>query len=265
MRAGLALLLLLALQRLNHAFAVAIHGRETSDPNWLLVQRSPGTSACSLRQVYDFSSRLRTTSSRSRQTPPRGPLDLLPIGISFYTFEAISYIVDVYRGRLQPERSLANFLLFILFFPHLVAGPIVRPGELIPQLSSPRDPRYVDTSRAFFLIGTGLFMKVVIANHLAANIVDEVFGAPNQHSSLEVLVGIYAYAVQIYADFFGYTNIAIGIASARLHSHRTSTRQIATSITDFGAGAHALSRWLRDYCHPRGQPRRQPAHLRNRC
>ena len=136
---------------------------------------------------------------------------LLPVGISFFTFMGISYVVDVYRGDFAPVR-FGTFAAYLSFFPHLVAGPIVRPGELIPQMSSPRDPRYVDTSRAFFLIGTGLFMKVVIANYLAANIVDEVFGAPNQHSSLEVLVGIYAYAVQIYADFFGYTNIAIGVA-----------------------------------------------------
>ena len=122
--------------------------------------------------------------------------------------------------------GLGTFAAYLSFFPHLVAGPIVRPGELIPQLQAPRDPRYVDTSRAFFLIGTGLFMKVVIANHLAANIVDEVFGAPNQHSSLEVLVGIYAYSVQIYADFFGYTNIAIGIALLLGFTfRRTSTRR----------------------------------------
>ena len=128
----------------------------------------------------------------------------------------------------------------------------MRPGELIPQLASPRDPRYVDTSRAFFLIGTGLFMKVVIANHLAANIVDEVFGAPNQHSSLEVLVGIYAYSVQIYADFFGYTNIAIGIALLLgfTFPQNFDAPYSATSITDFWRRWHmTLSRWLRDYLY----------------
>ena len=136
---------------------------------------------------------------------------VLPVGISFFTFMGISYVVDVFRRDFAPS-GLGKFAAYLSFFPHLVAGPIVRPGELIPQLDSPRDPRYVDTSRAFFLIATGLFMKVVIANYLASSIVDDVFGAPNQYSSLEVLVGIYAYAVQIYADFFGYTNIAIGIA-----------------------------------------------------
>ena len=176
---------------------------------------------------------------------------LLPVGISFFTFMAISYVVDVYRGDFEPV-GLGTFAAYLSFFPHLVAGPIVRPGELIPQFQSPRDPRYVDTSRAFFLIGTGLFMKVVIANHLAANIVDEVFGAPNQHSSLEVLVGIYAYSVQIYADFFGYTNIAIGIALLLgfTFPQNFDAPYSATSITDFWRRWHmTLSRWLRDYLY----------------
>jgi D-alanyl-lipoteichoic acid acyltransferase DltB (MBOAT superfamily) len=110
----------------------------------------------------------------------------------------------------------------------------------------------VDTARAFFLIATGLFMKVVIANHLASNIVDQVFGAPDQHSSLEVLVGIYAYAVQIYADFFGYTNIAIGIAlllGFRFPQNFDSP-YAAVSIQDFWRRWHmTLSRWLRDYLY----------------
>ena len=183
------------------------------------------------------------------------PLDtrsiVLPVGISFFTFMGIAYVVDVYRRDFAPV-GLGTFAAYLSFFPHLVAGPIVRPGELIPQLSTPRDPRYVDTSRAFFLIGTGLFMKVVIANHLAANIVDQVFGAPNQHSSLEVLVGIYAYAVQIYSDFFGYTNIAIGIALLLgfAFPQNFDAPYSATSITDFWRRWHmTLSRWLRDYLY----------------
>ncbi len=128
----------------------------------------------------------------------------LPVGISFFTFMAISYVVDTYRGEVEPA-SFSRFAVFQAFFPHLVAGPIVRASELMPQLESPRDPRRVDNSRAFFLIVSGLFLKVVIANHLSTHIVDEVFAAPNRASSLEVLVAIYAYAVQIFADFCGYT------------------------------------------------------------
>jgi alginate O-acetyltransferase complex protein AlgI len=176
---------------------------------------------------------------------------ILPVGISFFTFMAIAYVVDVYRGDFAPV-SFGRFAAYLSFFPHLVAGPIVRPGELIPQFERPRDPRYVDTSRAFFLIATGLFMKVVVANELATGIVDQVFGAPNQHSSLEVLVGVYGYAVQIYADFFGYTNIAIGIALLLgfTFPQNFDSPYTAVSITDFWRRWHmTLSRWLRDYLY----------------
>src|SRR5947209_5320314 len=135
---------------------------------------------------------------------------VLPVGLSFYTFMALSYVIDVYRGDFEPV-SLSRFAVFLSFFPHLVAGPIVRPKELIPQMETPRDPRRVDTSRAFSLILLGLFLKVVIAT-ACAPIVDQVFGAPEAHSALETLVSIYAYSVQIFSDFAGYTFIAIGVA-----------------------------------------------------
>ena len=184
---------------------------------------------------------------------------VLPVGISFYTFMAISYIVDTYRGELVPT-TFEKFAAYLSFFPHLVAGPIVRPGELIPQLDVPRNPRRVDTSRAFYLIATGLFKKVVIANFLAANIVDEVFGAPGQHSSLEILIAIYAYAVQIYADFSGYTDMAIGIALLLGFSfpQNFDSPYAARSLRDFWRRWHmTLSRWLRDYVYiPLGGSRR---------
>ena len=176
---------------------------------------------------------------------------ILPVGISFYTFMAISYVVDTYRGEIVPT-TLEKFAVYLSFFPHLVAGPIVRPGELVPQLDTPRDPRRVDTSRAFYLIATGLFKKVVIANYLAANIVDEVFGAPGQHSSLEILIAIYAYAVQIYADFSGYTDIAIGIALLLgfTFPQNFDSPYAARSLQDFWRRWHmTLSRWLRDYVY----------------
>ena len=175
----------------------------------------------------------------------------LPIGISFYTFMAISYVVDTYRGEVVPA-SFARFAVFQAFFPHLVAGPIVRASELMPQLESPRDPRRVDNSRAFFLIVSGLFLKVVIANHLATHIVDEVFAAPNRYSSLEVLVAIYAYAVQIFADFCGYTNIAIGVALLLgfKFPQNFNSPYTAVSLQDFWRRWHmTLSRWLRDYLY----------------
>jgi D-alanyl-lipoteichoic acid acyltransferase DltB (MBOAT superfamily) len=176
---------------------------------------------------------------------------VLPVGISFYTFMAISYVVDTYRGQLVPA-SFARFAVFQAFFPHLVAGPIVRASELLPQLETPRDPRKVDVSRAFFLIVSGLFLKVVIANHLAAHLVDAVFAAPNRHSSLEVLVGVYGYAVQIFADFCGYTNIAIGVALLLGFEfpQNFNSPYAAVSLQDFWRRWHmTLSRWLRDYLY----------------
>jgi alginate O-acetyltransferase complex protein AlgI len=176
---------------------------------------------------------------------------VLPVGISFYTFMAISYVVDTYRRELVPA-SLARFAVFQAFFPHLVAGPIVRASELLPQLERPRDPRRVDVSRAFVLIVSGLFLKVVIANHLATHIVDDVFAAPNRHSSLEVLVGVYGYAVQIFADFCGYTNIAIGVALLLgfTFPQNFASPYAAVSLQDFWRRWHmTLSRWLRDYLY----------------
>jgi alginate O-acetyltransferase complex protein AlgI len=183
------------------------------------------------------------------------PLELrsvvLPVGISFYTFMAISYVVDAYRGEFEPT-TLEKFAVYLSFFPHLVAGPIVRPSELIPQFDTPRNPRRVDTSRAFYLIATGLFKKVVIANYLASSIVDEVFAAPGQHSSLEILIAVYAYAVQIYADFSGYTDIAIGIALLLgfTFPQNFDSPYAAVSVQDFWRRWHmTLSRWLRDYVY----------------
>jgi alginate O-acetyltransferase complex protein AlgI len=175
----------------------------------------------------------------------------LPVGVSFYTFMAISYVVDTYRGELVPA-SFARFAVFQAFFPHLVAGPIVRAGELLPQLETPRDPRRVDTSRAFFLIVVGLFLKVVVANHLSTHIVDDVFAAPDRHSSLEVLTAVYGYAVQIFADFCGYTNIAIGIALLLGFEfpQNFASPYTAVSLQDFWRRWHmTLSRWLRDYLY----------------
>ena len=175
----------------------------------------------------------------------------LPVGISFYTFMAISYVVDTYRGELEPA-SFPRFAVFLSFFPHLVAGPIVRASELLPQLEKPRDPRRVDTTRAYYLILTGLFLKVVIANHLATHLVDDVFAAPKEHSSLEMLVGIYGYAVQIFADFCGYTNIAIGVALLLGFEfpQNFNAPYAAVSLQDFWRRWHmTLSRWLRDYLY----------------
>ncbi len=176
---------------------------------------------------------------------------ILPVGISFFTFQALSYVIDVYRGELEPGARL-DFAVYLAFFPQLVAGPIVRASEFLPQLRSPRNPRAIDSSRAFYLIFIGLAKKIVIADYLATHLVDEVFGVPGQHSSLEVLTAIYAYAVQIYADFSAYSDIAIGVGLL-LGFHlpdNFNAPYTARSLREFWHRWHmTLSRWLRDYLY----------------
>ena len=175
----------------------------------------------------------------------------LPVGISFFTFMGISYVMDVYRGDTVPAPWL-DFFVYQSFFPHLVAGPIVRARELMPQIQQRRDPRRIDIGRAAYLIWGGLFKKVVLSSFLASAIVDPVFGAPRAHSSLEILVAVYAYAVQIYADFSGYTDIAIGIALLLGFTlpQNFNCPYAATSEQDFWRRWHmTLSRWLRDYLY----------------
>ena len=136
---------------------------------------------------------------------------VLPVGISFFTFQALSYVIDVYRNKI-PTCDLLDFAVYLAFFPQLVAGPIVRAAEFLPQLAQRLNPLDIDLTRAGLLIALGLFKKVVISSYLAAALVDDVFGFPDQFSGLEILLALYGYAIQIYADFSGYTDIAIGVA-----------------------------------------------------
>ena len=176
---------------------------------------------------------------------------LLPVGVSFFTFMAVAYIVDIYRRHLEPS-SWIDVFLYLSFFPHLVAGPIVRPDELIPQLDLRRDPRHVDVTGAAYLIFGGLFKKVVISSYVAAAIVDPVFADPARHSALEVLMAAWGYAVVIYADFSGYTDIAIGIAKLLgfQFPQNFDRPYSARSLQEFWRRWHiTLSRWLRDYLY----------------
>jgi D-alanyl-lipoteichoic acid acyltransferase DltB (MBOAT superfamily) len=176
---------------------------------------------------------------------------ILPVGISFFTFMAISYVVDVYRGHTQVA-SWIDVFLYLSFFPHLVAGPIVRPDELIPQIDVRRDPRHIDVAGASWLILGGLFKKVVVSSYLAANVVDPVFGEPGAHSALDAIVAVMAYAIVIYADFSGYTDIAIGVAKMLgfQFPQNFDRPYSARSLQDFWRRWHiTLSRWLRDYLY----------------
>jgi D-alanyl-lipoteichoic acid acyltransferase DltB (MBOAT superfamily) len=175
----------------------------------------------------------------------------LPVGISFFTFMAISYVVDIHRGVLKPARPI-DTAVYLSFFPHLVAGPIVRGTELLPQIRRQRDPRHVNYVEACWLITAGLAKKVVLSSYLATHVVDPVFADPRQHSALEVLVAVYGYAVQIYADFSGYTDIAIGLALLLGFQFPQNFRRpyAAVSLQDFWRRWHiTLSFWLRDYLY----------------
>ena len=176
----------------------------------------------------------------------------LPVAISFLTFHAISYIVDVYRGRLKASRSPLDILLYISFFPHLVAGPIVRAHEFLPQLASPRRAEDFGFSENMLLILGGLLKKMVIANYLAVKFVDPVFTDPTQFSRFDLVMAVYAYAIQIYADFSAYTDIAIGVAALMGYRFPQNFNQPyrALGIGDFWRRWHmTLSGWLRDYLY----------------
>jgi D-alanyl-lipoteichoic acid acyltransferase DltB (MBOAT superfamily) len=173
---------------------------------------------------------------------------VLPVGISFFTFQAVSYLIEVRRQVLAPI-SLLETATWISFFPTIASGPITRASELVPQLRAEPEPR-VETNRAFALIIRGLFKKVVLASFLASALADDVFASPAQHSGPEVLLGIYAYALQLYVDFSGYTDLAIGIAlllGIRLPEN-FDRPYAAASVTEFWTRWHmTLSRWLRDF------------------
>jgi len=174
----------------------------------------------------------------------------LPIGISFYTFQSMSYTIDVWRGRIHAERSLLRFAVYVAFFPQLVAGPIVRPAEFLPQLRAPARVDIDDVNFAIYRIGKGLFKKVVLGDLIAANFTDLVFATPTRYSSLENVIALYAFTLQIYADFSGYSDMAIGVARLlgfRLPENFDRPYQ-SRDVGEFWRRWHmTLSNWLRDY------------------
>jgi alginate O-acetyltransferase complex protein AlgI len=176
---------------------------------------------------------------------------VLPVGISFLTFRMISYQVDVFRGTVAPVATI-DFFVYATFFPYLMAGPIARVGEFVPQLQAPRDPRCIDAGRAFFLIYAGLLKKMLIADYLARHLVNGVFATPGQYTSLETLVGIVGYSVQIYCDFSAYSDMAIGLALLLGFElpDNFNAPYTARTLQDFWHRWHiTLSYWLRDYLY----------------
>ncbi|GAP44150.1 D-alanyl-lipoteichoic acid acyltransferase DltB, MBOAT superfamily [Lentimicrobium saccharophilum] len=177
---------------------------------------------------------------------------ILPIGISFYLFQTITYCVDIYRGKLKPLDSVADFGLFVTFFPQLVAGPIVRAGEFIPQISKPTVISAADFNSGTFLILKGLLKKMIFADYLAMHFMDKVFDAPAMFSGFTNIMALFGYSLQIYGDFSGYTDIAIGLAllmGFRLPVNFNSPYK-AQNTSDFWRRWHiSLSSFLRDYLY----------------
>ncbi len=176
---------------------------------------------------------------------------VLPPGISFYTFQEVAYIVDVYRRKMEPSRNFVDYGLFISLFPHLIAGPIQRPSHLLPQVQLPRtydDRKFFD---GLMLIASGLFRKCVIADHCAL-LANAAFDGALGHNVFAVLIGVTAFSWQIYGDFSGYSDIARGSAQLLGFHFMVNFRQpyFATSLQDFWRRWHvSLSTWLRDYLY----------------
>ncbi len=192
---------------------------------------------------------------------------LLPVGISFYTFQTLSYVIDVYRGSIEPEKHFGYYALFVSFFPQLVAGPIERPGNLIPQLKEKHTPHFSDFSAGFSKMLIGFFKKVVVADGIAVY-VNAVYNDAAAATGFGVVIATVLFAFQIYCDFSGYTDIAIGAARVMgIHLMQNFTRPyIAETIRDFWARWHiSLSSWFKDYLYfPLGGSRCAPArHLFN--
>jgi D-alanyl-lipoteichoic acid acyltransferase DltB (MBOAT superfamily) len=181
------------------------------------------------------------------------PMDIfLPVGISFFTFQSLSYILDIYRGRIQSLKRWIDYVFYVSFFPQLVAGPIVRARDFIPQIYKTPSVSRAEFGEGLFLIICGLFKKAVISDYISLNFVDRIFDAPLLYTGVENLLGVYGYALQIYCDFSGYSDMAIGIAlllGFRFNINFDSPYQSAT-ITEFWRRWHiSLSSWLKDYLY----------------
>ena len=181
------------------------------------------------------------------------PLNLiLPIGISFYTFENLSYTIDVYRGDFKPAKKFSDYLLFLAFFPKLMMGPIVRAHDFVPQINQPYRVSENEFKKGFYLIISGLVKKLIISDYITLNLVDYVFDNPSLYSGVENLMAVYGYAMVIYCDFSGYSEIAIGIAlwlGFKIPPNFMSPYQ-SKNITEFWRRWHiSLSTWLKDYLY----------------
>jgi len=183
---------------------------------------------------------------------PAKPNIILPAGISFYTFTTLCYTIDMYKKESKPVKSFLDFSLFVTFFPHLVAGPIVRPPQLVPQFESPKKATQQQFLQGLFLLSLGLFMKVVLADSMLASPANTVFGSQQVLHSLDAWMGLLAFSGQIFFDFAGYSTCAIGVAACLgfVLPDNFKYPYAATSFSDFWRRWHiTLSSWLRDYLY----------------
>lgn len=177
---------------------------------------------------------------------------ILPVGISFFTFQTISYTVDIYRGHVTPVKNILDFGFYVSFFPQLVAGPIVRASEFVPQLYKDFNLTKQEFGLAIFMIINGLLKKMWVSDYIAVNFIDRVFSNPQMYGGIENLLALYGYSIQVYLDFSGYTDIAIGVAlllGFRLPQNFNSPYK-AQSTGEFWKRWHiSLSTWLKDYLY----------------
>ena len=176
---------------------------------------------------------------------------ILPVGISFYTFQSLSYSIDVYRGKIRAERNFINLSLYIAFFPQLVAGPIVKASDFIPQLYEDRKINFDSFEQGISLFVFGLFKKIVLADNLAL-CVDSIFGAPTQYHAVSLIFAVIAYSIQIYCDFSGYSDMAIGCAKCLGYDLQKNFNlpYISQNVSEFWKRWHiSLSTWLQEYLY----------------
>lgn len=215
---------------------------------WLVLSLLANLAFLSVFKYYDFFS---DNLAWLGGLQPRHLGLILPLGLSFHTFQSMAYTIEVYRGTVPAERNLRNYALYVLFYPQLVAGPIERPMHLLPQIRSthPFDPEGINAGARLML--WGLFKKIVIADRLA-EYVNPVFAAPTEHSNLVLLIAVNFFAFQIYCDFSGYTDIARGAARALGYDLAINFNHpyLARSAQDFWRRWHiSLSSWFRDYVY----------------
>ena len=181
------------------------------------------------------------------------PYDIfLPVGISFFTFQSLSYTIDIYRGQLKPVRSILDYAFYVSFFPQLVAGPIVRARDFAPQIRRVPVVTSEMMARGVWYIAVGLIKKCVISDYISLNFVDRIFDNPGLYSGIENLIGIYGYTLQIYCDFSGYSDMAIGIALLLgFHFPKNfDSPFISASVSEFWHRWHiSFSTWIRDYIY----------------